>query len=155
MGTSLSGISRTWRRRRETWWLHAKKSDPALLQEKKVEMAQPCWTSSRSRCSISWLRSRSFVRDGKQKLGMPDCQLRHDQGQTRHVYLVMLAYALLADSLGRNRAKACAFGKPTILGEACRAVMGETLRSTLTGAVEQATRYSYNVDHTTAWLCLT
>lgn len=75
----------------------------------------------------------------KQKLGMADCQLRDDQGQTRNMYLVMLADALLADPLGKNRAKACAFGKPRPLGEACRAVLGETLRSTVVGVDEQAT----------------
>ena len=42
-----------------------------------------------------WTGTETFHRDGKQELGMGDCQLRDGQGQTRHMYLVMLAYTLL------------------------------------------------------------
>ena len=41
-----------------------------------------------------WTGTETFHRDGKQQLGLGDCQLRDVQGQTRHVYLVMLAYSL-------------------------------------------------------------
>ena len=89
-----------------------------------------------------WTGTETFHRDGKQELGMGDCQLRDGQGQTRHMYLVMLAYTLLMDQLGQNRAKEWALRKLTTIGEACRAVLRETMRSTIAWAIEQATDYS-------------
>jgi len=102
-----------------------------------------------------WTGTETFHRDGKQELGMGDCQLRDGQGQTRHMYLVMLAYTLLMDQLGQNRAKGWALRKLTTIGEACRAVLRETLRSTIAWAIEQATEYSHDLDHITARLRLT
>ncbi len=102
-----------------------------------------------------WTGTETFHRDGKQELGMGDCQLRSGQGQTRHMYLVMLAYSLLMDQLGQNRAKAWALRKLTTIGEACRAVLRETMRSTIAWAIEQATEYSRSLDHITARLRLT
>ena len=102
-----------------------------------------------------WTGTETFHRDGKQELGMGDCQLRDGQGQTRHMYLVMLAYSLLMDQLGQNRAKAWALRKLTTIGEACRAMLRETLRSTIAWAIEQATHYSHDFDHITARLRLT
>src|SRR5207247_6808923 len=46
-----------------------------------------------------WTGTETFHRDGKQQLGMGDCQLRDSEGQTRHMYLVMLAYSLLMKTL--------------------------------------------------------
>ena len=86
---------------------------------------------------------------------MGDCQLRDGQGQTRHMYLVMLAYTLLMDQLGQNRAKEWAFRKLTTIGEACRAVLRETMRSTIAWAIEQATDYSISNDHIVKRLRLT
>jgi hypothetical protein len=102
-----------------------------------------------------WTGTETFHRDGKQELGMGDCQLRDGQGQTRHMYLVMLAYSLLMDQLGQNRAKAWAFRKLTTIGEACRAVLRETLRSTIAWAIEQVTDCSHDYDHVVARLRLT
>ena len=79
---------------------------------------------------------------------MGDCQLRDGQGQTRHMYLVMLAYSLLMSQLGQNRAKEWALCKLTTIGEACRAMLRETLRSTLAWAIEQVTDCSLT---TTMW----
>ena len=101
-----------------------------------------------------WTGTETFHRDGKQELGMGDCQLRDGQGQTRHMYLVMLAYTLLMNQLGQNRAKEWALRKLTTIGEACRAMLRESMRSTITWAIEQATVYSRDVDHITTRLCL-
>jgi hypothetical protein len=102
-----------------------------------------------------WTGTETYHRDGKQELGMGDCQLRDGQGQTRHMHLVMLAYTLLMDQLGQNRAKAWALRKLTTIGEACRAVLRETMRSTIAWAIEQASEYSRSYDHIVTRLCLT
>jgi DDE superfamily endonuclease len=102
-----------------------------------------------------WTGTETYHRDGKQELGMGDCQLRDGQGQTRHMYLVMLAYTLLMDQLGQNRAKEWALCKLTTIGEACRAVLRESLRSTIAWTIEQATEHSRSYDHIVKRLCLT
>ena len=102
-----------------------------------------------------WTGTETYHRDGKQELGMGDCQLRDGQGQTRHMYLVMLAYTLLMDQLGQNRAKTWALRKLTTIGEACRAVLRESLRSTIAWAIEQVTDYSRSYDHVVTRLRLT
>jgi len=86
-----------------------------------------------------WTGTETFHRDGKQQLGMGDCQLRDSQGQTRHMYLVMLAYSLLMHQLQQGHAYEWAFEKLTTIGQACRAILRETLRQTLTWALEHAT----------------
>ncbi len=102
-----------------------------------------------------WTGTETFHRDGKQELGMGDCQLRDGQGQTRHMYLVMLAYTLLMAQLKQARAKEWASCKLTTIGEACRAVLRETLRSTLDWAIEQVTDYGRSRDHLMAHWRLT
>ena len=89
-----------------------------------------------------WTGTETFHRDGKQKLGMGDCQLRDPQGQTRHMYLVMLAYSLLMSELKQGRVKEWALHRLMTIGEACRAMLKETLRTTLSWAIEQITRWS-------------
>ena len=84
-----------------------------------------------------WTGTETFHRDGKQQLGMGDCQLRDGEGQTRHMHLVMLAYSLLMRQLRQGHAYEWAYQKLTTIGEACRAVLRETLRKTLTWAMEQ------------------
>ena len=86
-----------------------------------------------------WTGTETFHRDGKQELGMGDCQLRSGQGQTRHMYLVMLAYSLLMKQLKQPAAKAWALQWLTTIGQACRAVANETLRTTLEWAMKQST----------------
>ena len=75
-----------------------------------------------------WTGTETFHRDGKQQLGMGDCQLRTREGQTRHLYLVMLAYSLLMRQLRQGHAYEWAYRKLTTIGEACRAILRETLR---------------------------
>lgn len=38
-----------------------------------------------------WTGTETLHRDGKQQLGLGDCQVRSGAGQTRHVYLVSAA----------------------------------------------------------------
>lgn len=102
-----------------------------------------------------WTGTETFHRDGKQELGMGDCQLRNGQGQTRHMYLVMTAYTLLMEQLGQNRAKEWALRKLTTIGEACRAVLRETIRTTLAWAIQQATEHSHDYDYIITRLRLT
>ena len=102
-----------------------------------------------------WTGTETYHRDGKQELGMGDCQLRNGQGQTRHMYLVMLAYSLLTSQLKQGHAKDWALCRLTTIGEACRAMLGETLRTTLAWAIEQVTEKSRSYDHVVAELGLT
>ena len=101
-----------------------------------------------------WTGTETYHRDGKQELGMGDCQLRSGQGQTRHMYLVMLAYSLLVLQLKQGRAKSWALGWLTTIGQACRAVSAETLRQTLEWAIEQVAEKSRKPQHVMAQLGL-
>jgi DDE superfamily endonuclease len=101
-----------------------------------------------------WTGTETFHRDGKQQLGLGDCQLRDPQGQTRHIYLVMLAYSLLMGQLKQGRAKEWALHRLMTIGEACRALLRETLRTTLTWAIEQVTEKERPVDRVIAQLGL-
>jgi len=101
-----------------------------------------------------WTGTETFHRDGKQQLGMGDCQLRDSQGQTRHMYLVMLAYSLLMQQLQQSHAYEWAFEKLTTIGQACRAILRETLRTTLTWALEHATNPYWNTERIVAHLGL-
>jgi len=94
-----------------------------------------------------WIGTETFHRDGKQELGMGDCQLRSSQGQTRHMYLVMLAYSLLMRQLRQPSAKEWAIERLTTIGQACRAVATETLRTTLAWAIDQVTHNSRKPQH--------
>lgn len=101
-----------------------------------------------------WTGTETFHRDGKQQLGMGNCQLRDGQGQTRHMYLVMLAYSLLVNQLRQNHAKEWALQKLTTIGEACRAMLRETLRTTLAWAVEKVTEQGWPLDRVVTHLKL-
>src|SRR5215208_7217043 len=52
-----------------------------------------------------WTGTETFHRDGKQHLGMGECQLRDGLGQTRHMHLVVLAYTALMRQLRHDRAQ--------------------------------------------------
>jgi hypothetical protein len=93
-----------------------------------------------------WTGTETFHRDGKQQLGMGDGQLRDGQ--------VMLAYSLLMRQLWHGRAREWALQRLMTIGEACRAMLRETLRQTLTWATEQVTEKSRQLDHVIAELGL-
>ena len=76
-----------------------------------------------------WTGTETFHRDGKQQLGLGDCQVRSGEGQTRHVYLVSVAYSLLMRSLQQNRVQDWARRTLTTIGEACRTMSKYTLRA--------------------------
>ena len=101
-----------------------------------------------------WTGTETFHRDGKQELGMGDCQLRSGQGQIRHMYLVMLAYSLLMKQLKQPAAKAWALKWLTTIGQACRAVANETLRTTLEWAMKQRSGNYRETQHVFAQLRL-
>ncbi len=67
----------------------------------------------------------------------------------------MLAYSLLMNQLKQSRAKHWALCRLTTIGEACQAILRETLQSTLAWAIEQITEKSRSYDHMVAQLCLT
>ena len=85
-----------------------------------------------------WTGTECFHRDGKQHLGMGECQLRSGRGQTRHMYLVFLAYSLLMSQLKQSHARAWALERLTTIGQACRAVLKESLSQTLEWVIERA-----------------
>jgi len=101
-----------------------------------------------------WAGTETFHREGKQELGMGDCQLRSGQGQTRHIYLVMLAYSLLMRQLRQPTAKEWALEWLTTIGQAYRAVATETLRTTLAWASEQVAKKLRKPQHVIAQLGL-
>ncbi len=84
-----------------------------------------------------WTGTECFHRDGKQHLGMGDCQLRKGHGQTRHMYLVFLAHSLLMRQLRQGRARAWALERLTTIGQACRAVYRETLSQTISWVIDR------------------
>jgi len=100
-----------------------------------------------------WTGTETFHRDGKQHLGMGDCQLRSGQGQTRHMHLVMLAYSLLMRKLEQRRVRKS--HKPTTIGEACKAAITDALRRTIEWAIEKATQRNLSVAELTHQLGLT
>lgn len=92
-----------------------------------------------------WIGTETFHRDAKQQLGMGDCQVRKGQGQTRHMYLVCVAYSLLMRSLHQKRPQAWARRKLTTIGQACRAVKAETLGQVIDWVVEKLTCEQWSV----------
>ena len=84
-----------------------------------------------------WSCTETIHRDGKQELGLGDCQLRGDQGQTRHVYMVFLAYSLLVRELDKTSVSDWAFVKLTTIGESCRALLRDSIRTMIGWIVDQ------------------
>jgi len=78
-----------------------------------------------------WTGTETFHRDGKQNLGMGDCQLRSSRGQTAHMYMVFVTYSLLVSQIKQGRVHDWALTQLTTVGEACRAVLRDTLSKTI------------------------
>ena len=102
-----------------------------------------------------WTGTETFHRDGKQELGMGDCQLRDGQGQTRHMYLVMLTYSLLMRELRQPSAKEWTLRRLTTIGQTCRAIIAETVRDTLRWAIDQLAPETHKTPEIMAILGLT
>lgn len=134
-------------------WNHRRDQKPRkILVSNRVN-----WEVNRIlRCyRFRWTGTETFHRDGKQYLGMGDCQLRSGQGQTRHMYLVMLAYSLLLLELKQGRAKKWAGAKLTTIGEACRAVTKRVLTDTLSWAIDKVIEKKLTVPQVMFQLALT
>lgn len=84
-----------------------------------------------------WRGTECFHRDGKQHLGLGDCQLRNGRGQTRHLYMVFLAYSVLVRQMRQGRVSEWARERLKTIGQACGAVLKETLSDTITWVVNR------------------
>jgi hypothetical protein len=84
-----------------------------------------------------WTGTETFHRDGKQELGLGDCQLRGDAGQTRHTYCVFLAYSLLMRDLDKTSVSDWASVKLTTIGESCRALFRDSTRAMIAWIVDE------------------
>ena len=71
------------------------------------------------------------------------------------MYLVMLAYSLLMRRLRQGHAYEWSQQRLTTIGQACRAVLTETLRTTLTWAIERVTVKAWDKERVIAHLGLT
>jgi hypothetical protein len=101
-----------------------------------------------------WRGTECFHRDGKQHLGMGDCQLRNGRGQTRHMYLVILAHSVLMRQLRPSRARAWALERLTTIGQACRAMTREMLSRTIDWVLAHAIDNGWNAREIKAHLAL-
>lgn len=133
-------------------WPHWNSTEPGKI----LATNQTLWEVTRVLRGYGqrWTGTETLHRDGKQHLGLGDCQLRNGEGQTRHIYLVLLAHSLLMAQLGQGRVSAWANETLTTIGEACRAVLRETLAQTIHWALERATLDAWEADRIIAHLNL-
>ena len=101
-----------------------------------------------------WRGTECFHRDGKQHLGMGECQVRHGQGQTRHMYLVFLSHTLFMRPLMQGRARAWALQRLTTIGQARMAVIRQTLSDTISWVLERFTLDIWSCERIKAQLAL-
>lgn len=101
-----------------------------------------------------WTGTETFHRDGKQHLGLGDCQLRSGEGQTRHTYLVFLAYSLLLPQMSGNRARDWSTALVSTVGDACRAVLRDTLARTIRWVVDKVREHAWSSEKVCATLAL-
>jgi len=116
-------------------WKHKNDAEPRkILVTNKIHWhAERIVETYRSR----WTGTETFHREGKQELGLGDCQLRDGVGQTRHIYCVFLAYSLLVRQLGKTNVSGMLGVKLSTIGENCRALFRESVRNMIGWIVEQ------------------
>jgi hypothetical protein len=102
--------------------------------ERIIETYRGRWTGTETQCF------NNTYRDGKQELGLKDCQLRNGTGQTRHTYCVFLAYSLLVWQLDKTGVSGWASVRLSTIGESCRALLKESIRSLIGWIVGQMER---------------
>lgn len=95
-----------------------------------------------------WTGTETFHRDGKQLLGMGDCQLRDNQGQTRHMYLVFVAYSFAASELQLRCPENENTTQPMTVGEVCRLLTQQVFRDTLAWSIRQITKWGRSLEET-------
>ena len=101
-----------------------------------------------------WTGTECFHRDGKQHLGMGECQLRNGCGQTRHMYMVFLAYSVLMRQLRQGRASEWACERLTTIGQACMSVLRQTLSDTISWVIERIEDDGWNFQRIKVQLAL-
>ena len=101
-----------------------------------------------------WRGTECFHRDGKQHLGMGDCQLSSGLGQTRHMDMVFLAHSVLMRQLRQGRAREWARERLTTIGQACMSVLRQTLGDTISWAIERIEDDEWNVQRIKVQLAL-
>ena len=101
-----------------------------------------------------WRGTECFHRDGKQHLGMGDCQLRSGLGQTRHMYMVFLAHSILMRQLRQGRAREWARERLTTIGQACMSVLRHNLGDTISWAIERIEDDGWDVQRIKVQLAL-
>lgn len=101
-----------------------------------------------------WTGTECFHRDGKQHLGMGECQLRSGRGQTRHMYMVFLAYSVLMRQLRQSRASEWARERLTTIGQACMSVLRQTLSDTISWVIERVEDDGWNFQRIKVQLAL-
>ena len=101
-----------------------------------------------------WTGTECFHRDGKQHLGMGECQLRNGCGQTRHMYMVFLAYSVLMRQLRQGRASEWARERLTTIGQACMSVLRQTLSDTISWVIERVEDDGWNFQRIKVQLAL-
>ena len=94
-----------------------------------------------------WTGTECFHRDGKQHLGMGDCQLRNGLGQTRHMYMVFLAHSVLMRQLRQGRAREWACQRLMTIGQACMSVLRQTLSDTISWVIKRIENDGWNFQH--------
>lgn len=101
-----------------------------------------------------WTGTECFHRDGKQHLGMGECQLRNGRGQTRHMYMVFLAHSVLMRQLRQGRAREWAQERLTTIGQACMSVLRQTFSDTVAWVIERIEGDKWNFNQIKVQLAL-
>ena len=116
-------------------WKHKNDAEPRkILVTNKIHWhAERIVETYRSR----WTGTETFHRDGKQELGLEDCQLRSGLGHTRHIYCVFLAHSLLVQQLDKTSLSEWACVRLTTIGESCRSLLRESVRTMIGWVVKQ------------------